>query len=336
MSAERSFRVAVIGATGLIGAEVIFLLEERNFPVAELLAYESEAPAEDVTFRDETIRVEPISGTIAEVDVAFLCASAETSGALGRALADQGTVVIDLASSGAGGVVLGARDLGSIPWRASGGLLVHMADPLARLAAVPLRALGALAGVERVIATFLVPASGFGRERVDRLSEQTISLLNLREFESSQSGPEIAFRCVPELSSSAASTAQRVAREIGELLGGAPRVVANVVDVPVFYGQAAALTVELSADIGVDEARAALRDTPSVLVPEGDRRLTTLDVVESDGIFIVDLRRYGDARWLQFWALGDNVRQGVALPAVALAEGLLESKRQAPDEDSGG
>jgi aspartate-semialdehyde dehydrogenase len=204
---------------------------------------------------------------------------------------------------------------------------VRMADPLTRLAAVPLRALGALAKLERVIGTFLVPASAFGRERVDRLGEQTIRLLNLREAEGEEPSTEFAFRCIPDRSSSAESTSTRIAGELARLLGDGPRVVARVVEVPVFYGQAVSLVVELQSTVGADEVRAALRETPSLLLAQSDGRLSTLEVVGMDGVFIVDLRReVGEERWLSFWVLGDNVRQGAALPAVALAESLLGSR----------
>jgi aspartate-semialdehyde dehydrogenase len=329
VSAERTVRVAVVGATELVGAEIVSLLDERRFPLRELRLYGSqESEGDEVEFRDTRIRVEKVPDAVPEVDVAFLCATPEAGETLGLALAAAGAVAIDLSPSATGGaeapLVLGVGDIVTTAWQASGGLLVRMADPLTRLAAVPLRALGALAELERVIGTFLVCASAFGRGRVDRLSEQTIDLLNLREGEEEESATQFAFRCIPDRSSSAASTSNRIAEELARLLGGRPRVVAHVVEVPVFVGQAVSLVVELQSAVGADEVRAALRETPSLLLVEGEQRLSTQDVVDTDGVFIVDLRREaGEERWLSFWALGDNVRQGAALPAVALAESLL-------------
>jgi aspartate-semialdehyde dehydrogenase len=336
VSAERTVRVAVVGATELVGAEVVSLLDERAFPVGELRLYGSpEFEGDELEFRGAKIRIEKLDA-IPKVDLAFLCATAEAGETLGVTLAAAGAVTIDMSLNAPGDasapLVLGVGDIATTDWRRSGGILVRMADPLSRLAAVPLRALGALAKLERVIGTFLVPASAFGRERVNRLGEQTIRLLNLREAEGEAPSPEIAFRCIPDRSSSVASTSNRIAAELARLLGGRPQVVARVVEVPVFYGQAVSLAVELQSTVGADEVRAALRETPSLLLVEGDERLSTLEVVGTDGVFIIDLRReVGDAeRWLSFWALGDNVRQGAALPAVAMAESLLGSRGSSP------
>jgi aspartate-semialdehyde dehydrogenase len=332
VSGERTVRVALVGATELVGAEIVSLLDERGFPVRELRLYGSpESEGDEVEFRGATIRVEKAPDAIFNVDVAFLCAAAGVSETLGPALAAAGAVTIDLSPNAKGGaaapLVLGADDIVPTAWHASGGLFVRMADPLTRLAAVPLRGLGALVRLERVIGTFLVCASAFGRERVDRLGEQTIRLLNLRETEGEKPSTEFAFRCIPDPASSVASASNRVADELARLLDGRPRVVAHVVEVPVFFGQAVSLAVELQSAVGGEEVRAALRETPSVLIVEGEERLSTLDVVDTDGIFIVDLRREaGEERWLSFWALGDNVRQGAALPAVALAETLLGNR----------
>jgi aspartate-semialdehyde dehydrogenase len=331
VSAERTVRVAVVGATELVGAEIVSLLDERAFPVGELRLYGSPGcEGDELEFRGATMRVEKL-GANPEADVAFLCATAEVGETLGVALATAGTLTIDVSlnapSDASAPIVLGVGDIAATDWRPSGGVLVRMADPLTRLAAVPLRALGALADLERVIATLLVPASAFGRKRVDRLGEQTIRLLNLREAEGEEPAMEIAFRCIPDRVSSVASTSNRIAAELARLLGGRPQVVARVVEVPVFFGQAVSLAVEVQSAVGVEEVRAALRETPSLLLVEGDQRLSTLDVVDTDGVFILDLRReVGAERWFSFWVLGDNVRQGAALPAVAMAESLLGSR----------
>jgi aspartate-semialdehyde dehydrogenase len=277
VNGERGLRVAVVGATEIIGAEVVSLLAERRFPLAHLSLYSSrETAGEEVDFRDGTLRVERLPDTVPMVDVMFLCSAIETAATLGTAAVAAGTLTIDLAPHATpdadAPAVLGVGDLSPVLRHASGGLLVRMAHPLARLAAVPLRARGALARVE-----------------------------------------------------------------LSEFLRGRPRVVANVVEVPAFFGHAASLAIELEAVVGADEARKVLRETPSVVIVEGDERFSTLDVVGADAICILDLRQEGpDERWLHLWALGDNVRQGAALPAVAIAESLLESRGLSRDRDPSG
>jgi aspartate-semialdehyde dehydrogenase len=334
-------RVAVVGATDLVGEEIVSLLAERDFPLRELLLFgPAEVEGEEVAFRDGVIRVQSFPEAVPVVDVMFLCAGPEIAAKLGPPAASAGTLSIDLAAHAATDdevpTVLGIDDLPPMARHANGGLLVRMADPLTRLAAVPLRAFGALARLERVVGTFLIPASAFGRDRVRQLSEQTIDLLNLREPSGAEPAAEIAFRCSPERPSSGQSVSNRVARELCKLVG-TQRVVANVVEVPAFFGQAASVAIELGSVVSTEEGRKALREAPSLLVMDGEERVSTLDVVGSDAIFIVGLRHgAGDERWLHFWALGDNVRQGAALPAVALAESVIGGRCRATDRDSTG
>ncbi len=344
MSDGRAFRVAVVGATGLVGSEIVALLDERGFPVADLLLYAAEdSEGSEVDFRGEVRRVERFPEAPPKVDVVFLCATPEISRKVGSRLAAEGAVAIDLApeSTGDAGVpvVLGVGDLAPTAWQASGGLRVRVPDPLSRLVAVPLRALAPLGRIERAIATFLVSASAFGRKRVERLSEETLALLNLREPESDASLPELAFRCAPDVSSDSASTSRRVGAEISQLIGAVAPVAANVVEVPMFFGQAASLSVEFQSPALGDQARSILRETPSLVVADGgSERLTTLDALDTDGILVVGLRQEAcDPKWLHLWLLGDNVRQGGALAAVALVEGLLlRSRGPAPAKAPGG
>lgn len=316
-----ALRVAVVGATGLVGSEIVSLLAERRFPVGELLLFASErSRGEMVEFAGETIEVRAVVRPMPDVDVAFLCAAAEVDADLGTEMAAAGALVIDLAP-GPGPFALGAadvRDLGS-----SEGRLARLPDPLARMIAVPLITLRSLAAPRRVLATLFVSASTFGRSAVDRLAEETTALLNLQS-PADRPGPEVAFRCVP-CEADAGGIAARVEEQLGTLLGEpVPRAV-SVARVPAFHGQAAAVSVELAEPVAVDAARRALREAPSLLVAEpAAPAASTLDAVGADGILITGLRcAPHDPRWLHFWALGDSVRQGAALAAVALAEGVL-------------
>jgi aspartate-semialdehyde dehydrogenase len=100
-----------------------------------------------------------------------------------------------------------------------------------------------------------------------------------------------------------------------------------VIRAPIFFGQAASISVELEPALSLEVVREVLRKTPSILIAEpGDEPTGTLDALGADAIHVVGLRHRGGA-WWHFWALGDNVRQGGALAAVSLAEGLLLGSR---------
>jgi aspartate-semialdehyde dehydrogenase len=317
----------VVGATGLVGREIVALLDERSFPVGTLALYASPASAgATVEFGEESRAVDVLPDHLQEMDVAFLCAPPAVNRAVAAGLAENGALVIDLAPGDGreAPLLLGAADLGAAPRTARGGLRVRIPDPLTRMIVGPLRALGAAMRPTRMIATLLLSASAFGRAAVERLSEESISLLNLREPQEGRPR-EGAFRCTPLAPGSA--VAVRVSAEVAALAALSAPLTLHVSRVPMFHGQAAAVSLELPSPVPIEEVRRALRAAPSLLVTEDGGEgaaLSTFDALGADAIHVVGLRRdESDPCWLHFWTLGDNVGQGVALAAVCLAEGIL-------------
>ncbi len=327
MSESRALRVAVVGATGLVGRELVALLGERSFPVSTFALYASPASTgATLELGERTTPVDPLPAELPEVDVAFLCAPPEVSRDVAENLAEGGALVIDLARGdfGEAPLLLGAGDLGSTPRTARGGLWVRVPHPLTRMIVAPLRALGAVMRPTRVVGTLLLSASAFGRAAVERLNEESIALLNLQEGEGG-SALQGAFRCTPLAPESTVSA--RVSAEVGVLAELSAPAALHVARIPIFHGQAAALSLELASPVEIDEVRGAFRGAPSLLVA-GDEvtgaAVSTFDTLGIDAMYVVGLRRdERDPRWLHFWALGDNVRQGAALAAVSLAEGIL-------------
>ncbi len=319
MNGERRFRVAVVGATGLVGGEIVSLLAERSFPVSELVLFATErSRGETLEWEGESVEVQEIDGPLPEVDIAFLCASAEISAAKADELAAAGALVIDLAGS-SGALALTAGDARSaLP---AAGAVVRIPDPVARLIAVPVQALRPLADPVRVIASVVVSASRSGRASVERLSRETIRLLNLDESEEGEE-PTVAFRCTPLARRDAADA---VTRQLGDLLGDELPISLAVVRAPIFHGQIAEVAIQFAAPIDAEAARARLRDTPSLLVAdEGSAPVSSLDALADDAMHVARIEcSADDPTWLRLSLLGDNVRQGAALAAVSLAEGLL-------------
>ena len=336
MSGERAKRIAVVGATGVVGRELTTLLAEREFPLAELRLYASEAEeGEEIEVGSDWQRVEALPPELPEVDIAFLCATAEVSREIAEELAEGGALVIDLTDgSKQAPLVLGAADVRGERRTARGGLILRLPDPLTRLVAVPLRALAGLGRAERAIVTGVVSASAFGRAELDRLSQETVGILSFRQpeeeaegddegVEGDEKGAGVAFRCIPE-DPAPPGIVSRVEAELGELFAPPLPVAMNVMRAPFFYGHAASLSIQFESPVAIDRARAVLRDAPSLVVgEEGASGFSTLDAVGADAIYVVGLRQLpADPKWVHFWALADNIRQGAALAAVSLAEGL--------------
>lgn len=337
---DRLFRVAVVGATGLVGREVLALLEERGFPIGELRLYD-DAESGDGTLEvgGRSVTVARVPDDVPEADVAFLCEPRHHR--VGATLASKGTLVIDAsedpATRGDRAPVLGPADVSAQRAREPIGL----ASPAARLVAAPVRAIAEGATVGRVIATLLVPASAFGVAAVEGLGGETIALLNTRGDQPDDESPDpdseeapedgaeeataadsLAFRCEPMPAEDAWTSGVR--SETSQLLGPSVGVAIRAAKVPVFYGQAASISVEIAVATPIDEVRKRLREAPSIVLVEGEGRRTTFDTLGIDAIQITGLHEdRSSPGWFHFWALAENVRQGAALPAVVIAESLL-------------
>jgi aspartate-semialdehyde dehydrogenase len=326
VSRARALRVAVIGATGLVGREVVALLEERSFPVGTLALFASPASVGvTLDFGAEARAVNALPDELPEVDLAFLCVSPEVSRGFAETLTDRGALVVDLAPGDAdkASLLLGAADLGIVARTARGGLWVRVPDPSTRMIVAPLRALGAAMEPIRVIATVLLSASAFGRAAVESLSEESIALFNL-QGEPPDGAPRDAFRCTPLAADSPVMT--RVSMEVAALVRLPAPIVVRGVRAPTFQGHAAGLSLEFGAAVDISKLRSAFREAPSLVVAEEGTHTapSTLDVVGVDAIHVVGLfQDERDPRWVHFWTLADNVRLGAALAAVSLAEGIL-------------
>jgi aspartate-semialdehyde dehydrogenase len=326
VSVAREPRIAVFGATGLVGREIVSLLDERGVPFGELWLFASEtSEGETIELGGREHRVSRLPKELPEVDLAFLCAGPEVSREVGDELAQSGAAVLDLAYGAHedAPLVLGISDLPNVARTRRGGLIVRLPGAVARLIAIALRSLGNARAVRRVIATAQLSASTFGRRAVERLSEETVRVLNFQEGDEG-APPSAAFRATAESASDERSVSHRAASELRKLLAPAPPLDVSGLRVPLFSGLAIALSVELAAAASAETVKATLREAPSLVVEEvGAEPISTYDVLGADGIYVVGVRHDdADPNWTHFWMLADNVRQGAALPAVSLAEGL--------------
>lgn len=323
-------RVGVIGATGLVGREILGILSERAFPISDLHLYASAASAgTEIEFAGEPRPVEGLSHELPDLDLAFLCATAAVSHSVASDLVAGGATVIDLSSAHRARadvplVLAGWRPPENLPR----GSILAVPDAPTVLLFLPLRALGALSAPRRVIATVLLSASAFGRDGIQNLGGETVALLNLSESDTENRRP-VAFSCVPEDLGEAGEETRRVAgetiRDLRRLLGLDIPLTITVVRTPTFHGHGVSVSVETEEPITFEAVRGALRESPSILLDENDARPTsTREVAGRDGIYMgairVDSR---DQRWIHFWAAADNLRQGAGLNAVTVAEAIL-------------
>ncbi|MBI4516733.1 MAG: aspartate-semialdehyde dehydrogenase [Deltaproteobacteria bacterium] len=331
------FSVAVVGATGLVGAEIIKVLDERGFPLRQLRAYASERTAGDnVTAAGQSACVELIDRADFEgVDIAFFAANEQVSAAwAGRATAAN-AVVIDssplYAADGDVPLVVPEVNAEAIA-EYSARRLIACPEAAAVQLAVVLKPLRDAAGLRRVVVSSYQPVSEAGRAGIEALSRQTVEILNGRSPEVEVFAQRMAFNLLPQVGEFLAGGYTRgeqlLIAQTRRLLAEAElQLTATSVRVPVFFGLSQSVNIETVEPLGAAEARELLRTAPGVLLqddPGAGEYPTPIEAVGADATCVGRIRDDESVgNGLNLWISGDNLRTGAAINAVAVAEILV-------------
>ncbi len=333
---NRQFTVAIVGATGLVGETLVQVLEERDFPVAELHALASNrSVGARVSFKGRSIAVrELVSFDFNGVDIALFCAAADVSREYAPKAVAAGCAVIDNSSE--------FRYQDDVPlvvpevnphvvanYKKRG--IIANPDSLAIQLVVALKPIHDAVGIERINVAAYESVSGAGREAVEELAQQSIALLSGKGLGQGNGSPgQIAFNCVPHVDGFEQNgyTAQemRMVWEIRKVLEEPGlRVNATAVRVPVFYGHSAAVSVETRTRITAEEARSLLEKAPGIEVLDERRRggypTPATEAANRDTVYVGRIRQDGSTdRGLNLWVVADNVRKGAATNSVQIAE----------------
>ena len=326
--------VVVVGATGVVGEEVLAVLAERDFPAVEVRALASSASAGlRVSFGTSEVTVRTVTDdAFAGAGVVFLCAGAAVSERYAERLAAAGVLVVDLSdrfvTDPAVPVVAPEVNLRAVAAR-GGVRLVSVAGAAAGALAAVLHPLDGAAGLRAITVTTLEPASMHGRPGVAELGEQAAALLSGREASAEVFPRQLAFNCIPAIGALDAGGQTHAERMLQcglcRLLDRRDlAVAATAVQVPTFFGLGAAVTIELERPLGAEAVQAVLRGAPSVIVNDGEAYATTFDAVGSDAVHVSRIRAHGDRPGcLGLWIAVDNTRKAAATNAVVIAEALL-------------
>ena len=336
---SREFRVAVVGATGLVGETMIRVLEERDFPVSELYPLASERSlGRSVTFRGRHYSVLELAGfDFGQADIGLFSAGAEVSREYAPKAAAAGCIVIDNTSE--------FRYEDDIP------LVVPEVNPQAiahyrerRIIANPncstiqmvvaLKPIYDAVGIERINVATYQSVSGAGREAVEELAQQSIALLSGKgPVEARVVAKQIAFNCVPQIDqfqdNGYTREEMKMVWETRKILGDATlRVNATCVRVPVFYGHSEAVSVETATKITAAQARALLERAPGIAVFDerraGGYPTAATEAANRDTVYVGRIREdLSSDRGLNLWIVADNVRKGAATNSVQIAEILV-------------
>jgi aspartate-semialdehyde dehydrogenase len=331
-----SYRVAVVGATGAVGREILKTLAERGFPLREVVALASGRSAgSEVSFGDKRVlTVRSLdSFDFAGIDIGLFSPGASVSAVHAPRAAAAGCVVIDNTSqfrmeADVPLVVpeVNAKALAGFRKR---GIIANPNCSTIQMV-LALKPLHALARVKRVVVATYQSVSGAGKEGMDELFTQTRGVFVNDPATPEQFTKPIAFNCIPHIDrfmdDGATKEEWKMAVETRKILDPDISVIATCVRVPVFVGHAEAVHVEFERPITEQEAWAALRKAPGVQVL--DRRedggyVTQTEAAGEDAVYVSRLRRDPTVpHGLAFWCVADNLRKGAALNAVQIAEEL--------------
>lgn len=333
---KEKYVVAVVGATGAVGNEMITILEERNFPIEKLRLFASErSEGKTLEYKDDEIPVETLKEDCFKgIDIALFSAGAERSKIWAPIAAKSGCVVIDNSSQWRmdPNVPLVVPEVNPHDLKWHKGIIANPNCSTIQMVVV-LKPIHDAAKIKRVVVTTFQSVSGTGKKAMDELLQQTSDLLSFRDVVCNVYPYQIAFNVLPHidkfLDNGYTKEEMKMVNETKKILGDdSIRVTATTVRVPVFRGHSESVNVETEKKLTANEARALLASAPGVIVydaPEKNIYPIPINVAGKDEVYVGRIREDESIECgLNMWIVSDNLRKGAALNAVQIAEELIK------------
>jgi aspartate-semialdehyde dehydrogenase len=333
-----SYKVAVVGATGNVGREMLSVLAERLFPYSEVVALaSSRSVGTSVSFGDGILKVKALDHyDFKGTDIVLMAAGSSVSKPWAPKIAAAGAIVIDNASCWRLDrevplVVpeVNASALDNI----KKGIIANPNCAIAQLV-VALKPLHDEATIKRVVVATYQSVSGAGKAAMDELFRQTRAVFVADPIEHQHFTKQIAFNVIPHIQEFHASGYTneefKMMAEVQKILDPNILLTATCVRVPVFIGHSEAVNVEFEKPITAEKARSILREAPGVLVVdkrEDGGYVTPIEAAGEDATYVSRIRKDPTVdHGLSLWVVSDNLRKGAALNAVQIAECLINRK----------
>ncbi len=333
------FKVAVVGATGNVGREMLNILAERAFPADEVTAIASRrSQGVEVSYGDKTLKVKALEHyDFSATDICLMSAGSAVSKEWSPKIAAQGAVVIDNSScwryDSDVPLVVPEVNADAVASFRKKGIIANPNCSTAQLV-VALKPLHDKARIKRVVVATYQSVSGAGKEAMDELFGQTKAVFTVSDIETKKFPKRIAFNLIPQIDDFMEDGYTReewkMMAETKKILDPKIKLTATCVRVPVFIGHSEAVNVEFENPITVEEAHEILRKAPGCIVVdkhEPGGYVTPYECAGEDATYISRVREDATVEnGLAFWCVSDNLRKGAALNAVQIAECLINRK----------
>ena len=332
---KKDYTVAIVGATGAVGREMIQVLEERKFPIKDCRLLASERTAgEQMSFRGKDHTVQELGPKAFEgVDLALFSAGEAISREYAPKAVSSGAVTIDNSAEWRMNpdVPLVVPEVNPKALQSHRGIIANPNCSTIQLVVV-LKPLHDAATLKRIVVSTYQSVSGTGKEAMDELMDQTKAIMAFREVSCKIYPHQIAFNLLPSIGSfrdDGYSTEEiKLDLETRKIMGNDHlRITATTVRVPVFRAHSESVNIETEKKLTAHEARALLAAAPGITLyddPQHKLYPMPLDVAGTDKIYVGRIREdFTVASGLNLWIVADNLRKGAALNTVQIAEELI-------------
>jgi aspartate-semialdehyde dehydrogenase len=333
------FKVAVVGATGNVGREMLDILAERRFPADEVVAVASRrSQGVEVSFGDKTLKCRALEHQdFSGIDICLMSAGGSVSKEWSPKIGAQGAVVIDNSSAWRYDsdvpLIVPEVNADAVSGFRKKNIIANPNCSTAQLV-VALKPLHDKARIKRVVVATYQSVSGAGKDGMDELDRQTKAIYSLQDIEAKKFPKRIAFNLIPHIDvfmeDGYTKEEWKMVAETKKILDPKIKLTATCVRVPVFIAHSEAVNIEFDEPITPDEARDILRNAPGCIVidkHEPGGYITPYEAAGEDATYISRIREDATVEnGLSMWVVSDNLRKGAALNAVQIAETLISRK----------
>lgn len=332
-----TYKIAVAGATGNVGREILRILDERRFPVSEVVALaSSRSVGSQVSFgEDHVLDVQNLADfDFTGTDIALFSPGAKVSKQFAPKAGAAGCIVIDNTSQFRMDpdvpLVVPEVNEDALAGYTRRNIIANPNCSTMQLV-VALKPLHDAFGIERVVVSTYQSTSGAGKDGMDELFNQTRAVFVNDPIERKQFTKQIAFNVIPHIDvfmdDGSTKEEWKMTAEVKKILDPSIKLTATCVRVPVFIGHSEAVNIQTARPISADAAREALRDAPGIAVVDhraDEGYVTPQEAAGEDAVYVSRLRDDPTIEnGLNFWCVSDNLRKGAALNAVQIAESLV-------------